>query len=354
MATLKDKLGNWLGRMRQNESPVKVDVQRNDADEPGKKDVSVAQLKQGYSEVVETMQSVRKHLETQSERSERMMRMFEGMPEILKSIPETNRAQVRLLEAIHANLDRQNETSSELSGAIHGLTKAADTQQSTMSQIQDHLAAEDEARRELMSGVDSLNITLDGVKESNESARATLSSISDQAAMREQRIVELFERSRKTQTMMTIVAWVLALAALSVAFYVAVQATRMQSTPTTVMLGTPPITAGVTALPETADTGVTPTDAATDEVPTDVKPDVEPDVEAAATSAQDAEVNWTTSTDLMSAEEGTADTSTADTSAANTSAADTVDESQEPAEATQEPAAPDEQTQEAPAESVEP
>jgi len=231
MATIKDKLGGWLGKMRQNNKPVRVDVQRGEGEEqpPQNKDVSIAQLKQGYSEVVETMQSVRKHLETQGQRSERMMEMFEGMPEILKSIPETNRAQVRLLEAIHANLDRQNETSSELSGAIQGLTKAADTQQNTMTKIQEHLRAEDVARRELQTGVDTLNTTLDGVKESNESARATLSTISDQAAMREQRLVEMFERSRKTQTMMTIVAWVLALAALCVAFYVAVQATRMQA-----------------------------------------------------------------------------------------------------------------------------
>jgi len=286
MATIKDKLGNWLGRMRESGKPVKVDVQRGGDQEqtPQNKDVSIAQLKQGYSEVVETMQSVRKHLETQGQRSERMMEMFEGMPEILKSIPETNRAQVRLLEAIHANLDRQNETSTELSSAIQGLTKAADTQQNTMTKIKEHLHAEDEARREMLTGVDTLNTTLDGVKESNESARATLTSISDQAAMREERLVEMFDSARKTQTMMSIVAWVLALAALCVAFYVAVQASYLQTAAPVVTAPLPAPADPVVESPEPAvpDTPTSPvTPAAPDPVADEPAP-LEPTADSTA------------------------------------------------------------------------
>ncbi len=241
------RIGRFFSWARFNKKPVKVDATRRleglDDDENGTGlattgtsgsgggGVSLKELKNGYSEVVETMKSVRSHLEEQSARSDRVLELMQHLPEVLQSIPEANRTQARMLEAIGENLGRSNETSARLSEAISGLTSAAGSQERTLTSIRDHLVEEDQTRAKLNDGVTGLNDTLGHVIASNAATRDAMGTVVEQSRVNDEQMRELYTRSQKTTTAMILIALALATGALALGGYMAYMISQMNTTP---------------------------------------------------------------------------------------------------------------------------
>lgn len=226
MAQLKNKVGNFFAWALKSKEPVSVDVARRE--EP-QQEVSIQQLKQGYGEVIETMQSVRTHLEQQADRSEKMMELLNGLPEALQSIPESARTQAGVLQAIHTHLEDQNQTSKQLTEAITGLATASSHQQRTLTSIDTHLAEGHESRNELNQGVAALNDTLGEVKQSNAATRDSMGAVVEQTRVNDERMREMYQRSQKMNTMMVILCLVLATGALALGGYMAVLVSKVVS-----------------------------------------------------------------------------------------------------------------------------
>ena len=305
---LNTRVHDFFQKFRRDKGPVKVAPRAHEAEagDAGDnipaanaagsgRDVSIAQLKQGYGEVLDTMQSVRRHLDDQAQRSDRMIHLLEGLPEVLRSLPEQNKTQTEMLRAISDNMARQTETTGQLSSAITSLSTVGENQQKTMNDLQDHLRAEDVARRELREGIGTLDETLGQVRESSESSRATLETITHQAKQRDDAIGEMFRRSQKTTSAMMAVSWALAIVALAVSAYVAVQVTQQTGRPAA-HNASPAATAGVTApapspaapaADATADANASASDSAP--APDPATPPITPEAVAPDASAADAE-----------------------------------------------------------------
>ena len=224
MPQLKDKVSHFFSWARKGKGPVSVDVTRRDDDgenPEARKEVTLHQLKQGYSEVVETMQSVRTHLEEQSGRSEQMLALMQDLPEVLRSIPEGTRTQTKMLEAIHANLQQQNETSGHLTSAITGLASAAASQEKALTQISDHLTEEQGTRNQLNEGVATLNTTLSHVMDSNAATRDSMGAVVEQTRVNDERMRQMYQRSQKMNTAMVLLCLALATGALALGGYMA-------------------------------------------------------------------------------------------------------------------------------------
>lgn len=228
---IKDKVSSFFNWARKDKAPVSVDVTRRDnADEPDeatKKEVTIQQLKQGYGEVVETMQSLRTHLDQQSQRSEQMLELLRDLPTAIRSIPESNRTQTSMLEAIHENLDRQNQTTHQLTEAITGLATASAHQQRSLAAIDTHLAEEHESRGRLGEGVATLNDTLGQVTASNAATRESMGAVVEQTRVNDERMRNMYQRSQKMNTMMVLLCLALATGALALGGYMAVLVSRV-------------------------------------------------------------------------------------------------------------------------------
>lgn len=87
----------------------------------GKKEEMAKKLTEGFDNLGQLLQNVNTNLEASGERAERMVQELEGLPDVLKSIPETNRAQIEFLGAISRQLDVQNSRNSELSENLSSL-----------------------------------------------------------------------------------------------------------------------------------------------------------------------------------------------------------------------------------------
>ena len=111
-AGLRAKLASMFGRGKTTGMEL--------ARQENTRQATLNQLKQGYVELVDTMKSVRQHLDEQSARQERLMAVLDGLPEVLATIPQTTRTQIETLEAIRGSMDRSNQTNEALSMAISG------------------------------------------------------------------------------------------------------------------------------------------------------------------------------------------------------------------------------------------
>ncbi len=220
----KSKLGQLFSWSRKGKKPVQVEVARvEDPNAPGpsNQQVTLAQLKQGYGEVLDTMKSVRSHLEQQADRSEQMLEVMRELPRALRSMPETAETQTRLLESIQSNLDRQNETSNHLTGAVTGLASAAASQEKALGQISDHMAEEKQTRHQLTDTVGSLNSTLDQVTAESTATRDSMGAVVSQARIDNEQMRDMFQRSQKLNTAMVLLCLALATGALVLGGYMA-------------------------------------------------------------------------------------------------------------------------------------
>ncbi|MEM1028165.1 MAG: hypothetical protein AAGJ38_08785 [Planctomycetota bacterium] len=230
MAHLKDKVGHFFAWTRKGKEPVEVDVARRD-DPEAPKEVSIQQIKQGYSEVVETMQSVRSHLEQQADRSEKMLELLGNLPDALRSMPDQARNQTEALESIRTHLENQNQTAQQLTDAITGLATASSHQQRSLSAIDQHLAEGHESRTQLNQGVGALTDTLGEVRASNAATRESMGAVVEQTRVNDERMREMVQRNQKMNTLMLILCLALATGALALGGYMAVLVSKVVNTP---------------------------------------------------------------------------------------------------------------------------
>ncbi len=219
------RAGGFFARWRKNKKPVQVDVARREEDE-GRRETSLLQIKQGYSEVVDTMKAVRTHLDEQAERSDKMLTLLSDLPAALRSMPEAQRDQSRALESIREHLDRQHHATDQLTAAISGLTHAAGQQRETIQTLHEGMQHESVAREEVRDSLRTLDTTLGGVRDTSEASKAALLGVAEDTKLRDEMTREMMRKSQRTSVVLTVLALSIAALAVGVAVWLAVTVTQ--------------------------------------------------------------------------------------------------------------------------------
>jgi len=176
----------------------------------------VNELRRGYSDLVDTMHSVRQHMEDQSRRSDRLMEVIETLPGVLQSIPESAKQQNKMMEGLTESLRVQNRSTGELTKALSGLAEATRQQEQSLSKMQDRLndrlSRDEDAQQAMISGIDQMTSAVQGVTRDQHEGRTTIAQVAEQS-----------RRQQKQMVAMNGVSWALAVLALGVAAWVAVK-----------------------------------------------------------------------------------------------------------------------------------
>lgn len=195
------------------------------------KENAIEKLQRGYEELVDMMGHVRCHLAQQSERSERLINMLEGLPEALRSLPEATRNQTRTLETIQTSLSQQSSHNARLAEALNGLARTTSHHEQAMSAIGQQLDASHQRSEQILSSFTSLSGTLGKMSDANEASTGLLRRITEQESQAADQVKQLIMRNQKHMTTMSVVSWSLALVALTVASYVAVSVGQIATRP---------------------------------------------------------------------------------------------------------------------------
>lgn len=176
----------------------------------------VNELRRGYGQLVDTMQSVQAHMEHQSKRSDRIMEVVEALPEVLRSIPESARQQNKTLESLAESLRVQNQSTGELTHALAGLAEATRRQEQTLTGMHDRLndtvSRGEETQQSMLGGIQQMTGAIEGVTRDQQAGRSAIAQVADQS-----------RRQQKQMMAMNGVSWALAVLALGVSGWVAVK-----------------------------------------------------------------------------------------------------------------------------------
>ncbi len=281
MATLKQKLARMFQKQRTSggdgggtATATAVEVSPRSG-----RETTGAELKRGYNEMLDTVQALRRHMDEQAQRSQRLLDLMEGLPEALRSLPELTRHQTRTLEAIHGQIQGQSESTQRLGTALSELATATSHQQAAIGQMHDQMQANRQSSDALMDSLGGLSETMGRMTDASRANVDAVNRIAEQTAANESRTTELFRRSQKHATAMSAVSWSLALAALAVAGYVAVMVGGRAGTVADAGATTPRTPAATTPVNDAPQAAPTPT-------PTPTPRAAEPSGDAATASAE--------------------------------------------------------------------
>ena len=187
-----------------------------------KREETAQKLSEGFDNLSDLLRSVNGNLEASGERSEKMAQDLEGLPEVLKQIPETNRAQIEFLGAISRQLDVQNSRNSELADSLKSLPELLQIipegnrhQAEKLAQIADHLSVSSQTQAEQFRAVQKAqDATFVALRNSqnksinlvNKSQQSALTVFKQSQASQARQIQSLIDRTQKSMNKTVLVA----------------------------------------------------------------------------------------------------------------------------------------------------
>lgn len=186
----------------------------------GRKNQRLDHLEDGYGEVVDLMYSVRERLDEQSDRSDQLMEILGRLPEAIDALPETNRNQARMLEALQTHLDRQDRQATTLNKSLSDLAQATDHQGQVMSVIQRQIEMNHKSDQEMLRGFGAMSSTLERLNESSQMSTETLERVTKQGRSSDEKLTKLMKTNTRNMTVLMAATWGLAIAAIGSAIWV--------------------------------------------------------------------------------------------------------------------------------------
>lgn len=176
-------------------------------------------LQEGYNDVVELMHSVRDRLDEQSDRSDQLMQILARLPEAIDALPETNRNQARMLEALQTHLDRQDRQATTLNKSLGDLATATEHQGQVMSVIQRQIEMNHKIDQEMLKGFGAMGTTLERLNDASQFSNETLQKVTEQSKTADENLRKLMKTSTRNMTLLSVASWAMALAAMGAAIY---------------------------------------------------------------------------------------------------------------------------------------
>jgi len=146
----------------------------------------ITELQKNYKEVLELVRRVQTHLDTQEERSARLMEIAERVPEALDAIPEHAERTERLIGAV----EKMHESSA---------TSASAAQQNTreLARVNEQLSQSAHAERELVTTMQGFHEAARDLAGNNQKAAGAVKDLAARTAERDHQLAEAIADGRR-------------------------------------------------------------------------------------------------------------------------------------------------------------
>lgn len=149
---------------------------------------ALEELRKGYNEVVELARSVRVAVEQQTEQTKKMGEVMGTLPKALSALPETNRNQGRMVEAMHGFLQKQETRDDQIQKALGEIALRNDQQTEILMMMQqqnDMMQANAQVTNEV---VGSVSHALNGIAETNHRVVSAMERIGERMASHDEQV----------------------------------------------------------------------------------------------------------------------------------------------------------------------
>ena len=179
-----------------------------------KRDAAIQNLQEGFTTLTDLMGAIRDNLDKQNQRQDELLGALQQLPQVLQSIPESNRMHGETLTAIRQQIEGQSAQGERL-GEI--LDKIGATTGEQKEMVDDLRGRVEELRKTDTSIADYLNnvgTSLKDVSKSNQTSAHVLEQMRDNLNQRDGQLERVLHRQGVRFTTMLSVAIFLSIAAL--------------------------------------------------------------------------------------------------------------------------------------------
>ncbi|TVQ52165.1 MAG: hypothetical protein EA377_10925 [Phycisphaerales bacterium] len=158
---------------------------------------NLAELQRGYDEIMGLVRKIGDHLDSQSERTERLVELMDRLPETLDALPEINRQNARLLEVLTEHLTQVKSREDNLTSTLQRMSNASNHHTEVLGLLQQQLDQNGRASQQMTETLSGFREALTGLAGTNTRSADLLSKIAENSQERESQLITMFERSQR-------------------------------------------------------------------------------------------------------------------------------------------------------------
>ena len=179
-----------------------------------RREVSLSKLQEGYDRVLDLMDRIQSHMQTQETRTGEIASALSQLSRSLADVPSVDQQQVQLLSTIAAQLETTTVRTQQLSDAIGELPRVVRGQTDALSGIQRQLEMSAESDVHLTGTLQSFGRSVDRLGQSTETQATALQELNAAGEAHQRRLDEILQRQTRQFTWLVIITAVLAGAAI--------------------------------------------------------------------------------------------------------------------------------------------
>jgi chromosome segregation ATPase len=155
------------------------------------------ELQRGYDDVMSLVRKIGDHLDSQTERTDRMMSMMEHLPQAIDALPEINRQNARLLDVLSDHLTQTKEREQALNDTLRRLGESSDHHAEVLSVLQQQLDTNHRAAEQMTETLGSFREALVNLAETNNRSTNVLARITEAGNERESKLTLMFQQTQR-------------------------------------------------------------------------------------------------------------------------------------------------------------
>jgi chromosome segregation ATPase len=179
-----------------------------------KRDQAIAQLQDGFTTLTDLMGSIRDNLEKQSRRQDDLLNALQQLPQVLQSLPESNRVQTETLLAIRSQIEGQSNQQKQLGEILTRIGQQTGEQRQMVDALRGRVEDLHKADTTIADYLNNVGSALKDVSQNSASTSQVLSQMRDNINDRDDQLERVLHRQGTRFTTMLAVAIVISVAAL--------------------------------------------------------------------------------------------------------------------------------------------
>ena len=216
------KIGKWFrGPNGHEELPLRPEAHRQIVTRTSffrpwaRRDQAIQNLQSGFMSLTDLMNAIKQNLERQDQRNEELLHTLQQLPEILQSVPESQRLQTETLRAIHQQMEHQNGQQSRLAEILDKICEADTQQTGALNALRDGVETLSQHDESIASNLNSVGNAMTSLSENTQASAAVLQQMRNNIEDRDQQLEKILTRQGTRFTTMLAVAIFLSIAALA-------------------------------------------------------------------------------------------------------------------------------------------
>ncbi len=171
-----------------------------------KRDAAIAGLQQGFLALSEVMNSIRDNLERQGRRQDEMISYLAHLPELMHSLPESQRLQSEALRTIGQQLQQHNQHQSRLTEITAKATQSYDDQRLVLENINGRVESVLEHNDRIAQSLRQVSATVDNMGRSGDSGVHVLRQLQENIQRQDESVQDIVQRQNSRLTTLSIAA----------------------------------------------------------------------------------------------------------------------------------------------------